>query len=89
MMPRYSYLCESCEQSSEVFHSINEQISECPLCLSSGYLVKLVSRPRINTASKSSDTTVKERVEDHIESARTELEQQRANLKNEDFINDN
>ena len=87
-MPRYSYYCESCEQSSEAFHSISEQLSECPLCKSEGQLVKLVSKPMINTTTKSSDTTVKERVEDHIESARAELMQQRADLKQEDLIND-
>tara|TARA_B100000683_G_scaffold271139_1_gene311605 strand:+ start:1238 stop:1396 length:159 start_codon:yes stop_codon:yes gene_type:complete len=52
-------------------------------------MIKLVSRPRINTAKKSSDTTVAERVVGHIEDARVELEQQRSELKNEDFINDN
>ena len=88
-MPRYSYYCESCEQSSELFHLISEQIEECPLCLEKGHMIKLVSRTRINTAKKSSDTTVAERVVGHIEDARVELEQQRSELKNEDFINDN
>jgi putative FmdB family regulatory protein len=88
-MPRYSYYCEFCEQSSEVFHSINDQQEECIHCLKKGGLVKLVSRPVINTAGKTTDTTVKERVEGHIEEARQELTKQRSELVKEDLINDN
>ena len=87
-MPRYSYYCESCEQSSEVFHSINEQHDECLLCLTKGMLVKLVSRPTISVGKKPSDTTVKERVETHIEGARRELETQRTELTKQEIIND-
>ena len=88
-MPRYSYYCESCEQTSEVFHLINETQEQCLLCLAKGTLTKLVSRPIINTLDKASDATVKERVEGHIEEARQELLDQRSELVNEDMINDN
>ena len=88
-MPRYSYYCESCEQTSEVFHLINETQEQCLLCLAKGTLTKLVSRPVINKSGKASDSTVKERVEGHIEEARQELIEQRSELVKEDMVNDN
>lgn len=89
-MPRYSYLCETCEQVSEIFHLINDNPeNKCPSCLQRGGLVKMVSRPVISVNRESSETTARERVEEHIESARQELVQQRSELTKEDIINDN
>lgn len=88
-MPRYSYYCEACKQSSELFHLIDDKPDECLLCLEQGKLIKLVSRPRIDTNKVEADTTVQERVEGHIEEARKELIDQRLELTKEDMINDN
>ena len=87
-MPRYSYYCEICEQTSELFHLIDEQPDQCAHCGAKHTLVKLVSRPRINTNKTEIKETVQNRVEGHIEKAREELHEQRAGLKNEDMIDD-
>jgi len=87
-VPRYSYYCEACEQTSEIFHLIDDKPNECLLCLAKDRLVKLVSRPRININKDDSATTVRERVEGHIESARQELSQQRSELTKEDLVDD-
>tara|TARA_B100000131_G_C17735414_1_gene458706 strand:- start:297 stop:566 length:270 start_codon:yes stop_codon:yes gene_type:complete len=89
MMPRYSYYCEACKQTSEIFHLIDDKPDECFLCLAKGSLVKLVSRPFISTNKQETNTTAQERVEGHIESARQELVDQRSELTKEDLINDN
>ena len=86
-MPRYSYYCESCEAISDIFHSLDEVIEECPTCLNKEFLHKMVSKPFYNTVAKDITTEKpKEKVERHIETAREELEQQREELKNEDLI---
>jgi len=87
-MPRYSYLCESCEQTSEIFHLLNDKPEECSLCLAKESLVKLVSKPVINTSKESPDASAQDRVEGHIEEARKELYSQRTELKTEDILND-
>ena len=59
------------------------------MCLAKDTLVKLVSRPRINTSKAEQTTTLQNRVEGHIEKARQELHEQRTDLVNEDVLNDN
>ena len=87
-MPRYSYYCEVCEQTSELFHLMEEQPDKCPHCLAKHTLVKLVSRPRINTNKVEITETVQNRVEGHIEKARKELHEQRTELIKEDMLDD-
>lgn len=31
-MPTYLYRCENCDKEFEAFHSIKEQLTECPEC---------------------------------------------------------
>ena len=88
-MPRYSYLCEFCEQPSDIFHLIDDPPRECPLCLRKDTLVKLVSRPRIDSGKERPSESLRQRVEGHIEEARQELADQRADLVKEDMLNDN
>ena len=88
-MPRDSYYCEICEQTSEIHHLIDEQPEKCPHCLAKHTLVKLVSSPRINTNKTEVTDTVQNRVEGHIEKARQELHEQRTGLINEDMLDDN
>ena len=85
-MPRYSYYCESCEAISDLFHPMDEEIDSCPLCLYKG-VQKMVSKPVINSAEIVDPSSVKERVDQHIDEARQELNQQVNNMKNEDLLN--
>ena len=73
-MPRYSYHCEACETTSSMFHSISTVVEECPLCLET-----YENKTKINKEPK-------EKVEEHIQSAREELKQQIKDLKNEDMV---
>ena len=84
-MPRYSYYCEACETTSSMFHSINTVIEECPLCLETDFLCKLVSKPSYGSKVKIKEEP-KEKVNKHIQSARKELEKQIKDLKNEDLV---
>ena len=84
-MPRYSYHCEACETTSSMFHSISTVVEECPLCLETEFFYKLVSRPSYENKTKINKEP-KEKVEEHIQSAREELKQQIKDLKNEDMV---
>lgn len=35
-MPTYSYFCDHCQKEFEEFHSITEQLEECPVCKENG-----------------------------------------------------
>lgn len=84
-MPRYSYYCESCETVSDVFHLLDEVVEECPLCLEKEMFYKMVSKPFYGTKPTATEKP-KEKVEQHIQTAREELEQQKENMKNEEIV---
>jgi putative FmdB family regulatory protein len=35
-MPTYTYFCEKCDKEFEEFHSIKDQLEECPTCKKNG-----------------------------------------------------
>jgi len=84
-MPRYSYYCEACETTSSMFHPISAVVEECPLCLKTEFFYKLVSKPSYKNKTEVKKEP-KEKVEEHIRSAREELKQQIKDLKNEDIV---
>lgn len=43
-MPTYIYFCPSCDKEFEEYHSITEQIEECPLCIKEGRAPAKVKR---------------------------------------------
>jgi putative FmdB family regulatory protein len=75
-MPRYSYRCTVCEQTSTVQHLSSETLSDCSDCKEEGTMVKLLNRfttaPKKNLRKKVGQVT-----EEFIADAREDLKQQK------------
>jgi putative FmdB family regulatory protein len=65
-VPRYTYRCDVCEKCFEVFHSINEKLTDCD-CGKEGSLVRIPSLPfcvSVAEAKQKPGEIVKEYIED-------------------------
>lgn len=71
-MPTYSYACKNCKYEFEAFHGMNDK-QICTNCNSES-LLRLFKQKTINLPTTSS--TIRERVEKHIEEARQSLKEQ-------------
>lgn len=77
-MPRYSYKCEKCEQTFEIFHLMTEVIDECVVCKVHGteFLQRIPSQFNISgSGSEVNKQTAKQRVDEFINEAKGELEE--------------
>lgn len=75
-MPRYSYKCLSCDTVFQVFHGMTEEVERCENCWCTEKEMFKRVYDKINVKSnKPGKTTAKQRVDDFIEEARTELEE--------------
>jgi len=81
-VPRYSYRCDTCKETSVLFHLADEIATDCPLCEASGALTKMLSR--FSTApkkEKSSSATAGSVTEEFIQEAREDLKIHKEGLK--------
>ena len=77
-MPRYSYNCLNCDTIFQVFHGMNEEVEKCENCGSTEKEMFKRVYDKINVKSnKPEKTTAKQRVNEFIEEARTDLEDQK------------
>jgi len=78
-MPRYSYRCSACRQTSTVQHLSSESIADCSDCKEVGTMVKLLSR--FSTAPKKAlHKKVGQVTEEFIADAREDLKQQQKDV---------
>ena len=84
-MPRYRYRCSQCEASKAVFHMISETLSDCDECGGVDTMEKLVSTPHIKKEVIIERDKVGEITEEHIEANREILEQQKEEIKRENY----
>ncbi len=80
-MPRYTYRCLKCEQTSTVFHSITEKLTNCELC-EGGELERLPSLP-FTVAKRSAQPKPGQLVRQHIEETREEVAREKRRLQEE------
>lgn len=81
-MPRYSYVCQNCENAVEAFHPSDERLSFCEQCQTES-LKKVLHIPTIikNSAINSStNKKVGDIVNKKIEEFRQDLKQQKQDL---------
>lgn len=88
-MPRYLYKCETCDQHTEVTHSItikHKVCSEISEKACEGALTRIPSFSRyIKKIKKNSSEPVGSATRDAIESARLELKEQKKNLGGKEY----
>ena len=84
-MPRYTYRCLKCDQTSTLFHSITEKLTDCELC-DEGKLERLPSLP-LTVSKKDSKPKPGRIVKEHIEQAKEEVAREKRRLQ-EETVND-
>jgi putative FmdB family regulatory protein len=81
-MPRYSYICQNCENQVEAFHSSDERLSFCDICQTDS-LKKVISMPTIvkkNDVNPSTNRKTGDIVKEKIEEFRQNLKEQKKDL---------
>ena len=82
-MPRYVYLCDSCEEVFEQFHSIRVKLEDCHLCGSQDSLKRLPSSVRFINYKNSDKTKIGSVVKQHIQEAREDIKQEKKDMEKE------
>ena len=83
-MPRYVYRCESCKETYEVIHGMNEDYEDCELCEAKDCLVKipgLIGSFRLVERGKKPGQIVKNFIKD----AKQELKKERRALSSKEI----
>ena len=81
-MPRYQYECTQCSGSLTIFHLSDEVMEDCPTCLKEGALKKLLTTFISSGKKQTRHKKVGDITEEFIETSRTELHEQKQDLKN-------
>ena len=67
-MPRYNYECSECKTVMEIMHSMSEVAEDCPSCLATNSLKKLLTIPDLNPVPKAEvGSVVKGAIEEYKE----------------------
>jgi len=79
-MPKYSYVCNKCNEEFSTWHSLNEAITDCPNepCGAQNSIVKLFSLP---TVIIKDDSKVGKKVEEFIDESRASLSEFKKELE--------
>lgn len=80
-MPKYIYKCKECEDIFQTSHSMSERLTDCEKCNRINSLVKLPS----NFAVKHVDNQVGKVVNEHIQEAKREVEEEKRRLSQQDW----
>ena len=80
-MPRYVYLCEKCNKSYQVAHSIKEKLTDCEECKTEGVLKRVPSMPFVFSQKK----TAGKLVDKHIEETKKDVEAEKKRLKKVEY----
>ena len=76
-MPRYAYYCEECDETFQKVHSIKEKLTDCDVCKAEGVLRRVPSMSFVFSQSSRAGKLVKK----HIEDAKREIKEEKAELK--------
>jgi len=82
-VPRYTYRCNNCDTTTDIFHLAEENVGECPQCNISDVLTRVIAQIRTPGKQQSSPSTrVGKVTEDFILEARQDLKQQKIDAGN-------
>ena len=80
-MPRYKYKCEKCTHAWAVWHSMGEKTGRCPECGAEADIVRLPPSFTLKKEISIQKKKVGEVTKEFIEKSRTELKEQRREMK--------
>ena len=84
-MPRYYYNCTHCGATLKAFHSMDETLTDCMECETSGSLSKGLSMPLISTKVEKADKKVGTLTLKSIEENREILNKAKEEAKNKSY----
>lgn len=76
-MPHYIYVCDSCEEQQELFHSFDEDIKDCGLCGAEDSMTRLPSFRKATSPTQKTGQVVNE----FIEQAKRDLQIEKDNKR--------
>jgi len=79
-MPRYVYLCDSCEEVFEQVHSIKVKLEDCHLCDTQDSLKRLPNSVRFINYKNSDKAEVGSVVKQHIQEAKEDIKQEKKDM---------
>jgi putative FmdB family regulatory protein len=82
-MPRYVYLCDSCEEVFEQTHSMKVKLEDCHLCGSQDCLKRLPSSVRFINYKNPDKANVGSVVKQHIQEAKEDIKQEKREMGRE------
>ena len=80
-MPRYQYHCSGCDTVLVLDHLSTEEETDCPKCLTSGALEKMLTSFRPLSKKIAKQKKIGDYTEEFIRDARTELSSQKRDLQ--------
>ena len=86
MMPRYDYRCNECGHEFTKVHGMNEKLTDCIECSAKGALFKVPLTFVTRTNNFSGPAKPGEIVKKHIEETKKEIEQEKRDLINKDYL---
>ena len=83
-MPRYSYVCEKCEKTFSITHSMSDKIETCAHfeCVDGGKLRKL---PSLFCKKTTKEEKVGQVVKKYIEDVKQEVKEEKEILKKKEY----
>ena len=85
-MPRYDYRCKNCDIEFTKFHGMEEKLTDCTECNTAGALFRVPVAFATRIDNFTGRTKPGEIVKKHIEEAKKEIEQEKRNLVNKDYL---
>ena len=85
-MPRYDYRCKECGFEFTKFHGMSEKLTDCIECSAEGTLFKVPLAFVTRTNNISREQKPGEVVKKHIEEAKKEIEKEKRDLINKDYL---
>lgn len=83
-MPKYNYKCKECGHVFEAIHGMSERLTDCDQCNTIGTL----ARVPYSIATQYKDNKTGKVVDDYIEEAKREVEEEKTRLKEQDWKSD-
>jgi len=86
MMPRYDYRCKECGFEFAKFHGMDEKLTDCIECTAEGALFRVPPAFVTHINKSPGSTKPGEIVKKHIEETKKEIEQEKRDLINKDYL---
>ena len=84
-MPRYTYCCQECEHTFEIFHMISEKLFDCDACQTKDSLKRIPSSFRLihKDSSPENISAAGDLVKEYIQETKKDIKKQKEDMMRE------